>query len=361
MAVDRLSSPAHASRTSVRLAGALLGYFILVTLVITLSPFDFAARGLYLSLALVPSDMIANAALFLPIGFLLRSVNRSVTHGRWAAVSIAAGLSLLIEIAQIFIESRYVSPVDLATNTYGAFIGVQLRDRVERLTVWQPHTVGRIGLDIPLVGLLYLLVPQLWLSGVGLVDDPRRGLTTLLAACAAAIVLVALRQHHWPGGARFGERRFESETLRRFFPVFALYLTAAALWPPFRSVVPWHGTVGFSDGLNDAGVVEILLLLEEVGGFTLLGYALAEWRGRKELTLAADVPRVTFVALLFALSLELVQGVLAGPGASLLRALLATVGSAYGAAVYHLARSHVRALRAMEPRKASQDERDAAA
>ena len=35
-----------------------------------------------------------------------------------------------------------------------------------------------------------------------------------------------------------------------------------------------------------------------------------------------------------------------GPGASLLRAALATSGAAYGVAVYHLARQHVRALRA---------------
>jgi hypothetical protein len=41
-----------------------------------------------------------------------------------------------------------------------------------------------------------------------------------------------------------------------------------------------------------------------------------------------------------------VQGILSGPGASLLRAALATGGATYGVAVYHLARQHVRALRA---------------
>lgn len=41
--------------------------------------------------------------------------------------------------------------------------------------------------------------------------------------------------------------------------------------------------------------------------------------------------------------------VLATTGASLFRALLSTSGTLYGAAVYHLARAHVRALRDEQP------------
>lgn len=391
-----------------RLAVALLGYFVLVILVITLSPFDFAPNPVRLSLGMAPSDMVANIALFLPIGFLLRTLDRARTPRGWRAVSLAAGFSVLIEIAQIFIRGRYVSPVDVATNVCGAYAGVVVRDRVERWSVWHPLVVGRVGLDIPLVGLLYLLVPQLWLSGVGLVDDPRRSATTLLLGCAGSIVLVALHRHRWQGGVRlaarvvpplallwfmvgalpalaaaprtFGilaltvvivtwwllrggaepdERRFEVDTLRRFLPVFALYLVVAALWPPFRSLAPWHGAVGFTDRLNNAGVVEVLLLLEQVGGFTLFGYATAEWRGRRELTLAADLPRVGLTAVAFAILLEVVQGQLAGPGASLARALLSTSGAMYGAAVYHLARAHVRALRAGQPLQAMSDRHEA--
>jgi len=307
---------------------------------------------------------------------------------------VAVGFSILIETAQIFIRGRYVSPIDVASNAGGAFLGVLLRDRLERMAMWNPNLVGRIGLDVPLVGLLYLLVPQLWLSSVGLVEDARRSVTTLLLGCAGSIVLVALHQHRWPSGARlaarvvpplaliwfmvgvfpaataaprtFGamavglatltwwflrrdpasdEQRFEVATLQRFLPVFAVYLVVAALWPPFRSMVPWHGAVGFANRLNNASVVDLLLLLEQVGAFTLLGYAAAEWRGRQELSLAADLPRVALAAAALATSLELVQGALFGPGASVMRALLSTSGALYGVAVYHLARAHVRALR----------------
>ena len=391
------------SATSTRLAVALFGYFVLVTLVITLTPFDFGRRPVLLSWMLVPSDIVANIALFLPIGFLLRSIGFHWMRRIWQVVLLAAGFSMLLETAQIFIEGRFVSPVDLATNTFGGYLGIMLRDRVERWSVWRPHVVGRIGLDVPLVGLLYLLVPQLWLSGVGLVDDPRRSATMLLLGCAGSIVLVALHRHKWQGSARLAakmmpplalawfavgalpslagsphifvplalgvvamtawllrpavdvrERRFEADTLGRFVPVFMLYLVVSALWPPLRAVTPWHGAIGFANRLNDAGVLDVLLLLEQVGGFTLLGYAAAEWRGRRELTLAADLPRVTAIAVTFALALELGQGLLVGPGASLVRALLATSGAMYGAAVYHLARAHVRALRAAQPAPAAE-------
>jgi VanZ family protein len=393
--IEPAARPEPVGQTGVRLALALLGYFILVTLVITLSPFDFARRPVVLSYEMSPSDILANIAMFLPVGFLMRSLDAGRSRSAWRAVLLAAALSALIELAQTLLHLRFVSPVDVLANTCGGFAGVLLRDRVERWAVWRPGVVGRVGLDVPLVGLLYLLVPQLWLSGVGLLDDPRRSVTTLLLGCAGCIVLVGLRGHRWQGGATLAAgvvppiallwftigalpslaayprtfaalavavlavtwwllrpggdpagRRFETDTLRRFLPVFALYVVVASLWPPFRSLTPWHGAVGFANRLNDARVIDLLELLEQVGGLTLLGYAAAEWRGRRELSLAADLPLVTLLAAVVVTLLEAMQGRLEGPGASLLRALLSMLGAMYGVAVYHLARAHVRALRA---------------
>jgi len=383
-----------ASRTGTRLTLALLGYFVLVTAVITLSPFDFSMRRLRVSLAIVPADIVANIALFLPLGFLGRGLTDGSARSGRRVVWIAAVCSLLIETAQLFLRRRYAGPMDVVTNTAGAWLGVLARDRIERWALWHPQLVGRVGLDVPLVGVLYLLVPQLWLSSVGLIEDPRRSVTTLLLGCAGSIVLVALHRHRWQSGVRvathvvpplavlwfmtgalpaataspgaFGalglavagltawllrrpessEPRFEVSTLRRFVPIFAAYLVVAALWPPFRRLTPWHGALLFENRLNGAAVVDVLLLLEQVGGFTLLGYAVAEWRGRRELSLASDLPPLLAVAAGCALALEVVQGVTSGPGASLLRAALSTSGAAYGVAVYHLARQHVRALRA---------------
>src|SRR5688572_5382540 len=194
------------ARTSGRLASALLGYFVLVTLVITMSPFAFSFRPVHLSLWMMPSDMIANVALFVPLGFLTRSLGDRSNRPLWGDVLFAAAFSVLIESIQIFITGRVVSPVDVATNTCGGFVGVFLRERVERWSMWRPQVVGRIGLDIPLVGLLYLLVPQLWLSGVGLVEDPRRSATVLLLGASGSVVLAALHRHRWEGGVRLAAK-----------------------------------------------------------------------------------------------------------------------------------------------------------
>ncbi len=392
------------------LAEALLGYFALVILVITLSPFDFAPFDrMRLSLHMVPSDILANVVMFLPLGVLLRILERSRPSTRWSTVWLAAVFSLAIETAQLFIRDRYVSPVDVATNTLGAYLGALLRDRLDAWAERQPEVVARLGLDLPLMGLIYLLAPQLWLSTVGLVEDSRRLITTLLLGWAATVVLIELYRHRWshdlraaalvvPGLALFAfttaalpslftypvpfaaaaalfalftwrvsratrppyGRRFEVATLQRFLPIFCGYLMVAVLWPPFRAIVPWHGAITFADRLDDASVVALLLLLEQVGGFTLLGYAAAEWRGRRELTLRADLPRVVVIATVFAVLLELAQGRLAGPGASAVRALLAVAGAVYGAAVYHLTRAHVRAVRAGES-DFQRDREDAAA
>ena len=110
--------------------------------------------------------------------------------------------SLLIEVSQLFLRRRYAGPVDVLSNTTGAWLGVLVRDWIERWALWHPRLVGRIGLDVPLVGLLYLLVPQLWLSSVGLIEDPRRSITTLLLGSAGSIVLVALHRHRWRSGVR---------------------------------------------------------------------------------------------------------------------------------------------------------------
>jgi VanZ family protein len=390
-----LQAGGGSARTGRRLTLALLGYLILVTAVITLSPFDFAVRRFRISLSLVPADIVANIALFLPLGFLGRGLTIGWARSGRRVVLIAALCSLAIETAQLFLRRRYAGPIDIMSNTAGAWLGVLARDWIERWALWHPRLVGRIGLDVPLVGLLYLLAPQLWLSSVGLIEDPRRSVTTLLLGCAGGIVLVALHRHRWQNGLRVAthvvpplavlwfmtgalpaaatsplavgsiglavaaltawllrrvasssESRFEAATLKRFVPVFALYLVVTALWPPLRDVAPWHGALLFGNRLNGAGVVDVLLLLEQVGGFTLLGYAVAEWRGRRELSLASDLAPLIAAAAACAIGLEIVQGVLSGPGASLLRAALSTSGAAYGVTVYHLARQHVRALRA---------------
>ena len=340
---SRVGDPGY---SAMRLALALIGYFTFVTLVITLSPFEFGWRRFRLATALNPLDIVLNVALFVPIGFLLRGLGARRTRFGWSPVLIACAFSGAIEAAQMFIPGRYVSPNDVLANTAGAWIGVWIRDRLERASFWRPASVRRIGLDIPVVGLVYLLVPQLWLSIVGMLDDPWRAVPMVLLLLAAARLISDLRERR--DDSR--DRRFEVETLRRFIPLFALYLLVAALWPPLRPVDDWHVELGVIDRLKNADTLGLLLVLEQVGGFTLTGYAIAEWRSRHELTLWQDLPLVALVALMLATLVETTQGFLAGPGASLTAALLSTGAALYGGAVFHVARTHVRVLRGASPR-----------
>ena len=86
-----------------RLPLALLGYFTFVTLVITLSPFEFAWRQPYVPIGSPAFGTILNVAMFLPIGFLLRSVPRARTRAAWQVVAVGSMLSALIELIQFFL------------------------------------------------------------------------------------------------------------------------------------------------------------------------------------------------------------------------------------------------------------------
>ena len=150
--------------------------------------------------------------------------------------------------------------------------------------------------------LLYLLVPQLWLSSVGLIEDPRRSITTLLLGCAGSIVLVALHRHRWQSGVRVATHVVPPLAVLWFmtgalpaataspgaFGALGLAVAGAhrvdaaaagvveraafrnrdaaalradlcrlsrggALWPPFRRLTPWHGALLFENRLNGAG------------------------------------------------------------------------------------------------------------
>jgi hypothetical protein len=78
--------------------------------------------------------------------------------------------------------------------------------------------------------------------------------------------------------------------------------------------------------------------------FTVLGYLLAEWRGRSEIPLSQDLPRLFLYSLVIAVTLEFLVGFQSGPGASLIRVVMVIISALFGGAIYHLLRAHVRFL-----------------
>ncbi|MEI8165061.1 MAG: VanZ family protein [Chloroflexales bacterium] len=375
--------------TGARLAAAMLGYFAFLIVLLTLDPFYFELPAqIQIDLRVRPSDIIENVILFLPLGFLYRLTGGS----RRGAIILGAALSLGVETAQLFVPVRTTSPMDFMSNTLGAWLGAWLHDRLAARIAMTPTMVGRLALETPLMGLLYMLVPLLWMNTLALnVMSNRWVLTVLLGVCGAIILSDIYRE--WEGhvgiwstgrvalaaavwfllgsGPRLlrpmptvpitigvalltailatlpwhaKKRRFERITLSRVLPGLMLYIFLVALWPLVRPLTPWHGTLGMTDHIEAVNTRYPAPLLEYLAAFTVFGYVIAEWRGRAEVPLARDVPRLLLVALGSALALELLIGFQAGHGASLTRLILVVGGALFGGSIYHLQRDHVRFL-----------------
>ncbi|HET9591070.1 MAG TPA: hypothetical protein VFO91_19955, partial [Anaerolineales bacterium] len=282
---------------------------------------------------------------------------------------------------------------DIAMNTFGAAVGVALYDLLSARIAVTPGMVGRLGLEIPLMGLLYLLVPLLWVNRLVPGEPGSRWLLTgLIGACGAVVLSDVFQQwlgqvklrSLWQVGLASGiwflvgigpslplhpllgwmtlgaiailaagltliprttsNRRFERATLGRLLPIFLLYLLLQALWPFFREIEMWHGSLGFMVAQAQQEIRVNIRLIEHLAAFTILGYIAAEWRGRAELSWGRDFPQLLLLGLLSALTLEIPIGFQAGPGASFLRLVIATSGALFGGVLYHLQRDHVRFL-----------------
>ena len=377
------------NQTGRRLAAAVLGYIILLIFLLTWNPFYLASpEDLNLSLRVGPRDAIRNVLLFLPVGFLYRLTR----GGQLGAILLGFAISAAAEMGQFFMPARTPSFVDLATNTLGAWLGAGLHDLLATRIAMSPRLLGRLALEVPLMGLLYLLVPLLWVNRL-ITDDISRWLLTTLIGFCGAIVLSDTFQQWWgppgfrslgrvaiaaaiwffvgmgpsllsqplPGFTSLGgiavmtaalaavpkpatDHRFERATLNRVFPIFVVYLFFSALWPLFQPLAAWHGILGITDRPVFDDVTINFRLLEHLAAFTVLGYISAEWRGRAELSWRRDLPRLLFISTISALILEVLVGFQIGPGASLLRAMLAILGALFGGVIYHLQRDHVRFL-----------------
>jgi VanZ family protein len=368
----------------------LLGYIVLVIFLLTWNPFSLALpEHLQLSFRVGPRDALANALLFLPVGFLFR-LGQGSPRG---AILLGAAISAGIEAGQFFIPGRTPSVVDITMNTLGSGIGAGLYDLLTARIAMTPRMVGRLALEVPLMGLIYLLVPLLWVNRLVPDNGQNRWLLTELIGLCGAIVLSDIFQQWWGpvrlqslwrvalvAGAWFlvgtgpslllnplagsvtlagiasltavlaailkpsPNRRFERVTLRRLIPGFILYLGFQALWPPLQPIDAWHGTFGLLDPLAQEDIRVNIRLIEHLAAFTVLGYIAAEWRGRAELSWSRDIPQLLLVGTLSALMLEILVGFQAGPGASFLRLVIALCGALFGGMLYHLQRDHVRFL-----------------
>ena len=376
----------------------LLAYSGIVTTLITLAPFRFrwppAVHVIYVGPVF---DIVANILLFVPLGFLYALIRRHPATANGARVFwLAFALSSAIEISQSFQPGRYSSPADVLANAVGAWAGARLCARASQLLDQQ--WIGRLGLDLPLMNIAYLLVPLIWLDGLAAgSDSPRNYLTWVLGLSGAVVIsgvyrfglrqptivtprMLALVIAGWflvaslptfpnlgalslfsgcavvalasrallrlPVFGRTAERRFESRVLKRVWAVYAVYLLLLFTWPWPQRLARWRGALGFAEVADDPAIISILQMLEHFGAFTLLGYMVAEAHGRREIAQSQSILWTCFWCGMAALGVEVLRGFHPSHVASGAQGTLLWIGSGSGAWIYWRQLSRLRVLHA---------------
>jgi VanZ family protein len=386
-----MTAPPPPADTGVRLGYALLGYMLGVTLIITLLPFHFRRPDEWrLMLGGDPVDVVANVLLFIPPGFFYRLAQPARRRSALRVLALGALVSLAIETAQLFEAMRNASLLDVAANAAGAWLGALAADRVASGGKAGGRLVGWLVLELPLMGLVYLLVPLLWIDALSPAAAAARGAMAPLLAAFGALLLGGMQRHYFaPAGtsvphrtAAFAalwflagafpalavrpadvvvcalgagglcwwygalaprasavNRRFEASLLKLAAPFFAAYLVLVAIVPLRDGIGAWTLYTGFPDAASHQ--IEIVRLLELVAAFTLVGYMVAEFGGRALRRYRDALPRLLAWAAALACALEVLWGFRAGHGASLARGSLLAAASLYGGWLYYLQREHV--------------------
>lgn len=378
--------------TGAQLSRALLSYLVMLIAALRLLPFEFAVPA---EIRIQPGfpilGSLATFAMFVPYGFLTRRARMGRLGQHQVAIMLSAGtLGLMLETARLFEPLSDASPWHVFAAVLGAAAGAWLCVRAHHDATGTANALNALLLQLPLMGLAYLLLPLLWVSSEAAEGDPTRlaltlsvGLlgASLLGSIARAIraytpnrawwmlpvvasvwitvgmlpsvlvdwrialgcVVIVTAFAAWRGrwsAPAFVERRYEVPALFAASPFFAIYFIGAGVWPghSFRTVPLVH--LGMPT--TEAGLALALPLLEAGIAATVLGYVIAEFHGRREEQLRGMASRVMFWACLAMIVSEASRSFFGYEGASLLRAALSLGAAAYGAALYHLQRAHVK-------------------
>lgn len=385
---------AHTHDTGARLSRALLSYLVVLIAALSLMPFEFALpASMEFRLATAPLGVLATAAMFVPYGFLTRRARTGRRGQHLLAISLSAALlSLALEIAQFFTPAAAPSPWHLLAAIAGAVGGAVLCERLHDDAHSTSNALNALLLQLPLMGLVYLLLPLLWASGSAAQGDPSRLALTLCIGLAGASILGSIARAvrgytpnrpwwlvpavaatwislgilpsaivewrlslaciatvtafaSWRGrwsAPPFIERRYEVPALLAASPFLVIYLIGVGVWPghSFRTIPLVH--LGMPT--TEAGMAMALPLLEMGIAATVLGYVVAEFHGRAESSYREVGSQVLFWVCVIMIATEGLRSYFGFEGASLLRSVLSTGAAMYGAGLYHLQRAHVKVV-----------------
>jgi glycopeptide antibiotics resistance protein len=374
----------------------LLVYMLGLILIITLLPLRFSwPVTLRLSWELTGFDLVTNVGLFLPLGFLYRLARGGPDRSR-ELHRLAAGLvlSAVIEMTQLFLPGRYSSLFDVLANGLGTWLGALCYQHLRRHL--RQHLLGKLALELPVMQLVYLLLGLLWLNGLAAHQDGTRlWLAPLLGLCGGIVLAAVWVQRLRPAGMLSasalsgvvggwfllgsltglatrpifllgwcltitasvrlyllliphpsgpGDRRFELPTLQRLWPWYITYVSLLALWPWPWTLGSWRGSLGFAELADTPGVVPVFQVLEYIAAFTLMGYMVAAYYGRRQRALRQTMLYIGLCSLLSGGLLECFRGWHTAHVASLLQLVMVVAAALYGGMVYRLQLRTVRYL-----------------
>jgi len=370
------------------LSYALLVYMVIIVLLITLIPFHFhIPQKIQILWESDLYDNITNIFLFVPLGFLFRLSRRNHKDTLCLkALSFGILVSVVIETTQQFLLWRYTSVIDVMTNGAGAWLGA-IAFTVIKHNMNERRMSGVFALEIPLMNLVYLLIPLIWLNGLSAGNEASRLWLLLLLGLFGAIVLSSIYIHrlrnaeglssnkitllamgwflvasipvltHFPlqiivcvigigiivrlltvfqKRITKEDRRFELPILRRLLPLYIFYLLLLVFWPTTLAFSEWNLKAAFQGSMLHEQIVFTFRFIESVAAFTFLGYIIAEMRGRKE-----ESPKKMLIwILLFTLScliaIAIIKGHIPLSYQNIVELALIAGASLYGGIIYRL-------------------------
>lgn len=378
------------------LSYALLIYMCLIVIFITLIPFEFRIPGEFkITWSTNFTDLVTNIFLFIPIGFLFR-LTRGKNKDLFCLQTTILGvlLSLMVESAQVFIPGRYTQVSDVVTNGLGAWLGGAIFTFLGSQMKRKPS--GRLfELEFPLMGLIYLLIPLMWLNGLATgAEEARLWLLLLLGIMGSGIIgsIYVNRFKHagtigytklaaitlcWfvicslpvmisfplkiayfgiaivfavqifvrlVGDEKAREKRFEIPTIKKLLPIYMIYLLLIAVWPTTVTAGEWQYKIIFEELVFEERIVLTFRFVEFIAAFTLLGYMITEMRGRKNESVETTLGWTFFMAAGSAIIIEIVKTYPALSGISILSIVIITSASICGAVIYRLQLSAIERL-----------------
>ena len=295
-------------------------------------------------------------------------------------------MSFAVESAQVFIPGRYPQVIDVITNGFGAWLGAIIFALLKNGL--NEERVGRLfAPELPLVGLIYLLIPLMWLNGLATGEEEGRLWLLLLLGIIGAGVICSVYINRFKHTGTFGytkltvftmcwfflcslpvlinfpikivffgaavvlvvqilarivsagdrhDKRFEIPTIKKVLPLYMAYLLLVVAWPTTIPAGEWQYKIMFQELVFKERIVLTFRFIEFIAAFTLMGYMIAEMRGRKNEAVDRTLGWTFLIAVAAAIFTEVLKTYPALNDLDILSIIIIISACLYGAVIYRL-------------------------